>query len=38
MKNTSVTPRATLDQMPRPNHTMKIGARTTRGIAFMAVM
>jgi len=27
MKNTTVTPRATLDQMPSPNHSKKIGAR-----------
>ena len=38
MKKTSVTPSATFDQMPRPNHTMKMGASTTRGIAFIAVM
>src|SRR5262245_59584830 len=33
MKNTSVTPSATLDQMPRPNHSVKIGASTMRGSA-----
>ena len=38
MKNTRVTPSATLDQIPNPNHTMKIGASTTLGMAFMAVM
>ena len=31
MKNTSVTPSATLERMPRPNHSVKIGASTTRG-------
>jgi hypothetical protein len=34
MKNTSVTPSATFDQMPSPNHRVKIGASTTRGSAF----
>jgi len=38
MKNTSVNPSATFDQMPSPNQTMKIGASTTRGMAFIAVM
>ena len=38
MKNTSVTPSATFDNTPRPNHTAKIGARITRGIALSAVM
>src|SRR3954470_9430697 len=33
MKNTSVTPSATFDQMPRPSHSAKIGASTTRGSA-----
>src|SRR3954454_9738279 len=33
MKNTSVTPSATFDQMPRPSQSQKIGARTTRGNA-----
>src|SRR5262249_25181334 len=33
MKNTSVTPSATLDQMPSPSHSVKIGASTTRGSA-----
>src|SRR5262249_10774180 len=30
MKNTSVTPSATFDQMPRPSQSVKIGASTTR--------
>jgi hypothetical protein len=30
MKNTSVTPSATFDAMPSPNHNVKIGASTTR--------
>src|SRR5437879_13381507 len=34
MKNTSVTPSATLEAMPRPNQSAKIGASTTRGSAF----
>ena len=34
MKKTSVKPSATFDQMPSPNHNMKIGASTTRGNAF----
>ena len=34
MKNTSVTPSATFDQIPSPSHSMKIGASTTRGRAF----
>lgn len=38
MKNTSVTASATLDQMPSPNHTPKIGARITRGIELAALM
>lgn len=38
MKKTSVTPSATFDVMPSPNHTAKIGARITRGIAFAALM
>ena len=38
MKNTSVTPSATLDQMPSPSHSMKIGASTTRGSAFSILM
>src|SRR4051795_1474456 len=33
MKNTSVTPSATFDQMPSPSHSAKIGASTTRGSA-----
>src|SRR5580704_14818905 len=33
MKKTSVTPSATFDQMPSPNHSVKIGASTTRGSA-----
>ncbi len=33
MKNTSVTPSATFDQMPSPSHSVKIGASTTRGSA-----
>src|ERR1700749_1390041 len=33
MKNTSVMPSATLDQMPSPSHSVKIGASTTRGSA-----
>src|ERR1700684_242817 len=33
MKNTSVTPSATFDQMPSPNQSVKIGASTTRGSA-----
>ena len=37
-KKTSVMPSATLDQMPRPNHTAKMGARMTRGIEFTALM
>src|ERR1041384_6542769 len=35
MKNTSVTPSATFDQMPSPNHSVKIGASTTRGSALI---
>src|SRR5262249_38277004 len=31
MKNTSVTPSATFDQIPRPSQSAKIGASTTRG-------
>src|SRR5689334_407925 len=38
MKNTSVTPSSTLDMIPSPNHTAKIGARITRGIEFTAMM
>ena len=38
MKNTSVTASATFDQMPRPNHSAKMGARMTRGIEFAALM
>ncbi|XQU70277.1 hypothetical protein OJJOAM_003008 [Cupriavidus sp. H18C1] len=38
MKNTSVTASATLDQIPSPNHTAKIGARITRGIEFIALI
>src|SRR6266508_563321 len=37
-KNTTVTPSATLDQMPRPNHRRNIGASTTRGSAFAILM
>src|SRR3974390_3313751 len=37
MKNTSVTPSATFDQMPRPNQSVKIGATTTRGNALLAL-
>jgi hypothetical protein len=33
MKKTSVTPSATFDQMPRPSHSAKMGASTTRGSA-----
>src|SRR5450755_3383115 len=33
MKNTSVTPSATFDQIPRPSQSVKIGASTTRGRA-----
>src|SRR5256714_12161342 len=33
MKNTSVTPSATFEAMPSPNHNAKIGASTTRGSA-----
>src|SRR2546425_13290838 len=33
MKNTSVTPSATFDQMPSPSQSAKIGASTTRGSA-----
>src|SRR3954467_9135466 len=33
MKNTSVTPSATFDQMPSPSQSAKIGASTTRGNA-----
>ena len=36
MKNTSVTASATLDQIPRPNHSAKMGARMTRGMALAA--
>src|SRR5665213_1146340 len=32
MKNTSDVEKATLDQMPSPNHSINIGAMTTRGI------
>src|SRR6187455_2749318 len=35
MKNTRVTPSATLDQMPRPSQSAKIGASTTRGSALI---
>ena len=38
MKNTSVTPSATLLATPSPNHTAKMGARITRGIEFSALM
>ena len=38
MKNTSVTPSATLLAMPRPNQTAKIGARITRGMLLSALM
>ena len=38
MKNTRVTDKATLDQIPRPNHIAKIGARMTRGMEFAALM
>ena len=38
MKNTRVTPSATLEPMPRPNQTAKIGARMMRGIEFRALM
>ena len=34
----SVTPKTTFDAIPRPNHTAKIGARITRGIAFIPLM
>ena len=36
MKNTSVTPSATFDQMPSPNQSVKIGASTMRGNALAA--
>src|SRR5262249_13978577 len=36
MKNTSVTPSATFDQMPSPSQSVKIGASTTRGSALTA--
>src|SRR5215472_13313018 len=35
MKNTSVTPSTTFDQMPSPNQSVKIGASTTRGRALI---
>ena len=38
MKNTSVTPSATLEPMPRPNHTAKMGARMMRGMELKALM
>src|SRR6266850_6527364 len=38
MKNTSVTPSSTFDQIPSPNHTANIGARITRGIELSAVI
>src|SRR5713226_6650937 len=38
MKKTSVIPSATFEAMPSPNQTAKMGARTTRGIAFAALM
>ena len=38
MKNTSVKPSATLEAMPSPNQTAKIGARITRGIELAALM
>src|SRR5262249_1801015 len=34
MKKPTVTPSAPFDQIPRPNHRRKMGARTTRGSAF----
>ena len=37
MKKTSVTPSATLDQMPNPNQSAKIGASTTRGSELAAL-
>ena len=37
IKNTSVTASATLLQIPKPNHSAKIGARITRGIEFAAL-
>src|SRR5262245_57186210 len=37
-KNTSVTASATFDQIPRPNHSRKSGASTTRGTAFSILM
>ena len=37
-KKTSVTPSATFDQMPRPNHTAKIGAMMRRGIELRPLM
>ena len=37
-KKTSVTPSATLDQIPRPNHRAKIGAKMRRGIELNAFM
>jgi hypothetical protein len=38
MKKTTVTPRATFDQIPNPNQSKKIGASTTRGSAFRIFM
>src|SRR5947209_8339148 len=38
MKNTSVTPKTTFDVTPSPNHTAKIGASITRGMAFIALI
>ena len=38
IKKTTVTPRATFDQIPSPNHTAKMGANITRGIALKALM
>jgi hypothetical protein len=35
-KKTRVTPKATLERMPRPNQRVKMGARTTRGMALRA--
>src|SRR5437016_964868 len=35
MKNTSVTPSATFDQIPRPSQSVKMGANTTRGSALI---
>ncbi len=38
VKNTRVTASATFDHRPRPSHSTKIGASTTRGIALKPLM